>query len=106
MISSHKEPIVIGSNEFRTKTEAKAFYRSMRARYSVNERVQAADAKHLAALLDRHPERVQKVGVGVAHFIAILAYRKGTACFAVVRTDGSKEDFSYLACVDKKVRSH
>jgi hypothetical protein len=106
MISLRKEPIVIGSNEFRTKTEAKAYYRSMRASYAVGERVQGADANELAALLDRHPERNQKVGVGIAHFTATLGYGRGTPCFAVVRTDGSKEDFSYLACVDEKVRSH
>ena len=51
MVSSRREPIIIGVNEFRAKTEA-AFFRSMRARCGVDERMRGADADDLAALVE------------------------------------------------------
>jgi hypothetical protein len=70
-------------------------------RYRPGERVNPDDATELASLLKRHNDYQSKVGVGITHFEVIPA-EFATQCFAVVRSDGSKEDFSYQRCIDQR----
>jgi hypothetical protein len=72
-------------------------------RYRPTQLVCEEDAADLAALLKRHSEYEEKVGVGIDHF-EVMRAEYGTQCFRLVRTDGTGEDFSYLHCiVDRRV---
>jgi hypothetical protein len=106
MVTSPGKPVVLSTRKFSTQEEANSFFRAMRERYSVDERIQGADVEDLAALFRRHPEYQQKVGIGIDHFIAAVDQGPGyrSKCFAVVRTDGTSEKFSYRACVTQKIR--
>lgn len=72
-------------------------------RYSVGDRVNAADGLDLAALLKRHDEVDEKVGVGIAHFKVDSAPEPYSGkCFWIVRADGSEIDFSFPHCLNAK----
>ena len=74
-------------------------------RYKPGERTSDEDALDLAALLVRHEEYPDKVGIGVDHF-EVMMTEHGTQCFRVVRTDGTGTDFSYGHCVRGRPPSH
>ena len=63
------------------------------------------DPSHIAflrGLLARHPERLDKEGVGVDSFTVRVNPdgTGGTRCFHVNRTDGTSIDFGIKACLD------
>ncbi|WP_407822157.1 DCL family protein [Sphingomonas arvum] len=76
----------------------------MLSRYKVGDEVSPEDSADLGALLKRHDEAADKIGVGVQR------YEVGSApepfpnqrCFWIVRKDGSRIDFSYQHCLEKK----
>ncbi len=103
---AHRKKIIIGTEEFPTQGAALEFFRKMRALYQRGERVQSHHGEILMDLLRRHPNYEEKVGAGIDYFIATLARGHGTPCFAVVRIDGSKEDFSYHSGIKQKTRNH
>jgi hypothetical protein len=106
MVTPRGKPIALRTRKFSTQEEALSFFRPMRERYSVDARLQTADAEDLAELFQRHPEYRQKAGVGVDHFVAAIDQGPGykSKCFAVVRTDGTSEKFSYRTCVTRRIR--
>jgi hypothetical protein len=57
--------IALSTQTFDTKGEATAFFKAMLNRYKSKDRVTDADALHLSALLERHPEYTEKVGCGI-----------------------------------------
>lgn len=63
-------------------------------RYCPEQRVSDEDAADLAALLRRHSEYAEKVGIAIGHFEAMSA-EFGTQCLRLVRADGTEEGFSY-----------
>ena len=64
------------------------------------EYLERKDFEIVRACLDNHKDAQSKVGVGVEGiFVKKSCY--GSFCFHVKRTDGSEEDFSYLACFSK-----
>jgi hypothetical protein len=75
-----------------------AFFKAMLNGYKPGDCVADVDAFDLAALLERHAEYAEKVGVGVNHF-EVMMTDQGTQCFRIVRSDGSGTDFSYPHCV-------
>ncbi|WP_404977818.1 DCL family protein [Asticcacaulis sp. BE141] len=75
----------------------------MLSRYSIGDVLNENDTTVLSALLKRHPDYDRKVGSGVARFDVILA-DYGTHCFRIIRTDGTKERFSYPTCISGKSR--
>lgn len=88
------KPVILSTRSFATQGEAERFYREMLRGYAVGERVTEEHSSDLLALLDRHPEYVQKVGCGLSHF-AVMMTEQGTPCFRLVRPDGSGTDFSF-----------
>jgi hypothetical protein len=86
---------------FRTQGEAKQYFSSMLARYRPGQVVTEADAADLTSLLDRHNEREEKIGKGIDHF-EVMSADFGSQCFCVVRSDGTKADFSYQRCIDRR----
>lgn len=93
--------VVLDLMSFDNQTQAKEFFREMLNRYIPGERISPVDSQHLGPLFKRHPEYATKVGVGVDHF-EVMPAEYGTQCFCAVRTDGSKEGFSYIKCVTQK----
>jgi hypothetical protein len=96
--------VQIGDLEFPTKKAAKDFFKEMLARYADGEDVSEEDTAHLDKLLERHPEATQKIGCGIKRFYRQRT-EKGTSCFWLERTDGTKTEFSYPTCVDAKGKS-
>jgi len=59
------------------------------------------DFRLVRALLEHHPERQAKVGVGVSCLkVDASLHDSGSRCFWVVRVDGSAEDFSLRKCLE------
>lgn len=99
-----KKPVVIATRSFASQGEATTFFKEMLNSYKPGERVDEADFPDLSALLERHHEYTQKVGVGIDHFEVIMTDH-GSQCFRVIRTDGTGTDFSYLTCVSGRAPS-
>ncbi len=94
-----KKPVQVGGLNFASKGEAEDYFRSILYRFDIGQRIPEPEATELEWLLERHSEAADKIGVGVEHF-SIRDAIFGTRCFELVRTDGSKTDFSFKNCVD------
>jgi hypothetical protein len=92
------KPVILETRSFVNKKEATAYFKGMLNRYRPRQLISEEDATDLAALLKRHSEYEEKVGVGIDHF-EVMSAEFGTQCFRLVRTDGTGEDFSYLHCM-------
>jgi len=98
--------IAIKTRTFEKAGDATAFFRAMLGRYRIGERVSDEDALDLLALLDRHDERDEKIGSGIAGFE--VSYPPSDTpqfsqrCFWIVRSDGTKIDFSFVHCLAPK----
>lgn len=98
--------IVLKTRTFDKAGDATAFFKEMLNRYPIGARVSAQDADDLEALLERHNERDEKIGVGIAGFeIGVPpddVPQFSSRCFWLVRTDGTKIDISYKHCLEPK----
>jgi hypothetical protein len=93
------KPVVLDNRSFETRQDALAHFKAMLGRYRPGDTVDGADTKDLEALLRRHPELADKIGVGIHHF-EVMSADYGTKCFAVVQRNGTRIDFSYPVCVN------
>ncbi|HEY4545248.1 MAG TPA: DCL family protein [Pedomonas sp.] len=98
--------VTLATQTFEKAGDARKFFTVMLNRYSIGDRVSTEDSVELSALLDRHDERDEKVGSGVAGF-EVNTPPEGVGqfskrCFWVVRDDGSKIDFSIGHCLKQK----
>lgn len=93
-----RKPVQIGSMHFARKSDATRFFRDMLNRYAPGDDVSPADTILLRALLERHPEATQKMGVGITGF-KVRSADYNTQCFWVSRSNGSTEKFSFYACI-------
>lgn len=95
--------ISLTTRSFEKVGDATAFFAAMLNRYNIGDRVNAADTADLSALLARHDELEEKSGKGIAGFEVNLppadAPQFSKRCFWVVRTDGTKIDFSIGHCL-------
>jgi len=91
-------PFTIDTRSFLKKGDAVSHFRAVLNRYKPGDRVSDADAADLSALLKHHTEYAAKVGPGIDHF-RVMSNLHGTQSFEIVRTDGSRDDFSYLHCI-------
>lgn len=95
------KPVVLETRLFENQTKAKDYFKEMLNRYSVGDRVNSQDEADLRALLQRHNEVSDKIGSGISHF-EVMRAQFNTQCFCIARIDGSKIDFSYQRCIDKR----
>jgi Protein of unknown function (DUF3223) len=93
----------LSSLNFDNQSQAKTFFKAMLNRYIPGEKISSEDSMHLRSLFERHPDYKVMIGVGISHF-EVMPADYGTQCFCVIRTDGSKEGFSYIKCVTQKVK--
>ena len=90
----------IGSREYPTKKAAQEAVRDVLYGYSVGSIVgKEEDHLLLLDLLDLHEEADAKIGVGVESFAIAPPLMGPYPGFEVIRTDGTRIDFSYLACL-------
>jgi hypothetical protein len=95
--------ITLTTRSFDKAGDATAFFTAMLNRYNIGDRVSAEDATDLSALLERHDQFKQKAGPGIAGFEVnsppedVPQFSK--RCFWVLRTDGTKIDFSIGHCL-------
>jgi len=98
--------ITLATRSFDRAGDATAFFKAMLNRYHIGDRVSNEDAVDLSALLERHDELEDKVGVGVAGFEVNLPPKDvpqfSKRCFWIIRVDGSKVDFSVAHCLESK----
>lgn len=101
-----KRRIPLATRTFEKKGDATAFFSDMLNRYKIGERVTSEDAADLSALLARHEEYDQKAGSGIAgyevNFPPADAPPFSKRCFWVVRSDGTKIDFSIGHCLEPR----
>ena len=83
---------------FKNKTEAKRFFSALLKSHGVGDVVTCPELRWLLTL---HPDAQRKVGVGVRDFV-VYRNKDKTVGFAVVRVDGSTEDFSFHKCLASK----
>jgi hypothetical protein len=94
-------PVNLPSIQFSKKSDATDFFREMLNRYSDGDDVNSEDAEILYELILRHPETVEKLGVGLNKFYRARSTEyPATSCFHIERTDGTTTDFSYKSCID------
>lgn len=96
-------PITIKTRTFAKAGDAKSFFSTILNRYVIGEKVSDDDAVELLALLERHDEKDEKIGVGIDYFSVNPAPDyPDQRCFWITRADGSRIDFSYQHCLEKK----
>lgn len=98
--------IALETRTFDKAGDATSFFRDMLNRYQIGERVSDADAADLTALLERHDERDDKIGIGIAHFEVRTppddTPQFSQKCFWIARADGTAIDFSFVHCLAPK----
>ena len=98
--------IALATRTFEKSGDATLFFRNMLKKYTIGERVSDIDARDLNALLERHEEKLEKIGNGIKYFEVNhppSEYPPYTQkCFWIVRVDDSKIDFSVGHCLKRK----
>lgn len=93
----------LGSVVFDSKKAAKERIQSILHSYPLGQPLAADDLALVCAMLESHPEREAKVGVGIESVeVRINVFMKKTRGFWINRTDGSQVAFSYIACFQKE----
>lgn len=92
------KPITLGHLRFAKQGEALDYFKNLLNRYSPGDTISAADYADVEALLSGHPRAQEKIGTGIAALLVDRDPERGQ-CFHVLRTDGSKENFSYKKCI-------
>jgi hypothetical protein len=95
------KPVVLDTMSFSNQGQALEHFKAMLNRYIPGERVSDEDTPALASLFKRHPDYLEKIGIGISHF-EVMPGDYGSQCFCIVRNDGTKEDFSYKRSVTQK----
>jgi hypothetical protein len=89
-----REKIKIGVKEFATKKDALIHYKTILNSYKFGEFLNDNDFKDILNLLEIHPNKEEKTGVGIER-VRIAKLNYNTKGFELVRFDGSTELFSY-----------
>ncbi|WP_022941253.1 DCL family protein [Psychromonas hadalis] len=97
-MASHK--VILPSQIFSSKKDAKAFFKTMLNTYIDGEEITGFDDQLLYELVQRHQSLTMKRGVGIKGFYKDKSPEYKTSCFHLERTDGIKTDFSYHRCID------
>jgi hypothetical protein len=90
--------VTIGSQHFPKKDDLTQYMRSMVARYSVGEYLDAKDTEFCLSLFESHSDFPQKLAPGVER-IQVLEQEKGTIGFQIHKTDDQSDNISWTDCV-------
>ena len=92
------KPILLGHLSFPKQSDALEYFRALLARISIGTVLAGNDYAEVEALLSGHPRAQEKIGSGIEALTVDAAEISGK-CFHVVRTDGSRENFSLKKCI-------
>lgn len=94
------QPVCIAGIDFPKKSDALAHLRGILYlyRFDFEERIAGLDEEFLKAAINRHPDFLEKTGVGIEHFF-VGRGDFGTRCFWIRRIDGTQVRFSFKSCV-------
>lgn len=92
------KPVTLGHLHFAKQGDALEYFKEILNRYSPGEAIDAADYADVEALLSGHPRAEEKIGAGIASLL-VDHDQEGGQCFHVLRSDGTKENFSYKKCI-------
>lgn len=98
---TQSKQVQAGVRSFPRQQDALEFFKALLNRYSPGDRVSSVDAIDLTALLALHRDSALKIGSGIDHF-SVRTADYGTQCFEIVRTDASREDFTYIRCITQR----
>ena len=82
--------------------------RQILAEIPIGQLLMGADRAFAVGLLEHHPNRIQKVGPGLAEVYISTSpddIPGNHPCFWLIRTDGSRTDFSFRRCLGTKNKS-
>lgn len=92
--------IELAGQVFLTQDAARKRIQAMLGGYRPGQTVNAFDSALLADLVQRHPSAAHKIGSGIAGFrVEKNPEYPGAKCFILLRTDGTRTDFSYTECL-------
>jgi hypothetical protein len=95
--------IQIDTRLFQKAGDGTQFFSAMLNRYSVGDIVSDTDSRDQNALLKRHDEKDEKIGVGIDRFeVGEAPDGHNGKCFWIVRSDGTRIDFSFKHCLEAK----
>jgi len=89
--------VKVGQVTYPTQKAAKEAVRTILYACPIGHTLSGPDAAFMLDLLDLHPEADDKVGCGVESIQVEQNY--GSRGFWLTRRDGSRTDFSFLACI-------
>lgn len=92
-------PFNLGRFQFPSKKAAQATIQSILRSSQIGQKITGDSHEMLYALLQNHPHAMIKIGCGTSYFqVWPNPEFPNTRSFYVIRTDGSRTDFSYLEC--------
>ena len=94
-----RPPIVVAGAVFKTQSELREYVGTLLHKSPVGTSYDKADTAFLLALLARHHEADEKVGVGISKFFTRKHAVYGSVGFAFERVDGSIDDFGIQYCL-------
>lgn len=92
------KPITLGHLSFSKQGDAMAHFKEILNRLPIGTVLTGNDYGDVAALLSGHPRAQEKIGPGIERLTVDENDADGR-CFHIIRTDGSKDNFSYKKCV-------
>ncbi len=95
-----KEVDLGDGNKFTSKKAATEYFKGILNAGKIDRTLDDNETEKLKRLINYHPNRSTKVGVGIDSIKISLTkpYRK--RCFTIIRVDGTTEEFSPSKCID------
>jgi hypothetical protein len=97
--SSSRKTYHVGGRIFATQKSLIEFVQGILHRPFVGRSLAEDEFQFMLSLIDRHQEREQKIGVGVADIRIAVNPKYKNRMFEITRLDGSTTDFSYRVCI-------
>jgi hypothetical protein len=101
-----RHAIILHDREFKTKSEAIAFFRQMLSKYELGQSVDTDDKLLLTALVGRHRYATDLLAHPITTFRVVKEEMFGNRRFEIVRDDGSVNSFAYLKCINQPADQH
>lgn len=95
----NKSSYCVNGANFPTKTALHEAIKDILHSYYPGDNLDAGDSDFMFDVLSMHPEAAAKIGVGVQSFTLAVDPKHRTKHFVLVRTDGTRTDFSYMKCL-------
>ncbi|MBN9542725.1 MAG: DCL family protein [Alphaproteobacteria bacterium] len=93
-------PIQIGQQLFTSKKSAITYVQSVLKKYIDGDILEESDKLFIIDLLALHPQKDEKIGCGVANILYDYSPDFRSRCLYIIRTDGSKIQFSWRTCIE------